>query len=185
MADHLDTALRAAASALRDVVAPAVDPTNPLAREQLQLVISWLDFARSRSPYVHDRNRFELAAHADMAAAVLTALGSAGGDDIRAALESARAVLTDPQTGTTAILAATNRLQNIISATVRGTAQLPDDLGRAVEAAVVSHSKHILDAQRVWFLPQSVEPEPDKMPSLQQALRMVSAIATLNGAENG
>lgn len=170
MADHLDTAFRAAASALRDVVAPSVDPTNPLAREQLQLVIGWLDFARGRLPFLHDRNRFELSAHADMGDAVLAALAGNGDTGLSPAIDAARALLADPAAGTTAIVAATNRLQDEIADAARRAADLPAGTGRAVEKSIVVHSRRILDAQRVWFLPQSVEPEPDKMPSLEEAL---------------
>ncbi len=170
MSDHLDTAFRAAASALRDVVAPSVDPANPLAREQLQLVIGWLDFARGRLPFLHDRNRFELAAHADMGDAVQAALAGNGDADLSPAVDAARTLLADPAVGTTAIVAATNRLQDEIAAAARRAADLPAGTGRAVEKSIVVHSKRILDAQRVWFLQQSVEPEPDKMPSLEEVL---------------
>ena len=170
MADHLDTAFRAAASALRDVVAPSVDPENPLAREQLQLVIGWLDFARGRLPFLHDRNRFELAAHADMGEAALAALGGNGDDGLSRAVGAARALLADPAAGTTAIVAATNRLQDGIAALARRAPDLPAASGRAVEKSIVAHSKRVIDAQRVWFLPQSVEPEPDRMPSLEDVL---------------
>lgn len=170
MADHLDTAFRAAASALRDVVAPAIDPANPLAREQLQLVIGWLDFARGRMPFVHDRNRFELSAHADMADAVLAALGDTGHEKLGALITDARAILGNPAADTIAIVTATNRLQDAISGAVQRAADMSHDIARGVEQSIVALSKPILDAQRVWFLPQSVEPEPKNMPSLQQVL---------------
>lgn len=170
MADHLDTAFRAAVSALRDVVAPSVDPANPLAREQLQLVIGWLDFARGRLPFLHHRNRFELAAHADMGDAVRAALAGNGDASLSSAVDAARTLLANPAAGTTAIVAATNRLQDGIAAAARNAAELPAETCRAVEKSIVAHSKRILDAQRVWFLPQSVEPEPDKMPSLEDVL---------------
>lgn len=53
MAEHADRALDAAVKALSQVVAPAVDPEDPLAVEQLRLVISWLPFHGQR----HHRER--------------------------------------------------------------------------------------------------------------------------------
>ena len=47
MANHADNDFRAAAKALLDVVAPAIDAHNPLARQQLKLVVDWLDFYRT------------------------------------------------------------------------------------------------------------------------------------------
>ena len=175
MSDHLDNAFRAATHALRDVVAPAVDGSNPLAREQLQLVIAWLEFQRQRLPYLHDRDRFELSAHAEMAEAVLAALkgsGSAGADveSLSEATDDALAALADPAAGGGVLAQTTARLQDEISAAARRAPDMPADAGRAVERSIVLHTKRILDAQRVWFLPQSVEPQPEAMSSLHDAL---------------
>ena len=41
MADVTDNGLRAAVKALTDVVAPSIDPTDPLAKEQLRLVVDF------------------------------------------------------------------------------------------------------------------------------------------------
>lgn len=60
MADYTDNALLASIKALNEVVLPALDPSDPLATEQLRLVAGFLKFLGARLPYVHDRNRFEL-----------------------------------------------------------------------------------------------------------------------------
>ena len=44
MPDHTDNNLRAAIKSLTDVVTPAVDPGDPMAREQLALVVAFLEF---------------------------------------------------------------------------------------------------------------------------------------------
>ena len=48
MSDVTDNGLRAAVKALTDVVAPSIDPSDPLAKEQLRLVVDYLQFVRSR-----------------------------------------------------------------------------------------------------------------------------------------
>src|SRR3954452_4273924 len=53
----MDNALGAAIRALEEVVAPAIDPADPLAAEQLVLVIDSLRFLRERLDHLHDRAR--------------------------------------------------------------------------------------------------------------------------------
>src|SRR4051812_7816939 len=59
MADYTDNALLASIKALNEVVMPAVDPADPLAREQLRLVTGFLEFLRVRVAHLHERRRFE------------------------------------------------------------------------------------------------------------------------------
>lgn len=47
MMDHSENTLRAAIKSLRDTVAPAVDPLDPQAVEQLRLTIDFLEFLRT------------------------------------------------------------------------------------------------------------------------------------------
>ena len=68
--DHTDAALRAVVKTLRDVVAPALDPADPLAHEQLRLAVDYLEFLRGRFEWLHGRERFDLTHHLDMARAM-------------------------------------------------------------------------------------------------------------------
>lgn len=57
MMDHCENTLRAAIKSLRDTVAPAVDPDDSQATEQLRLTIDFLEFLRTRIYDVHARHR--------------------------------------------------------------------------------------------------------------------------------
>ena len=92
MANHADNDFRAAAKALMDVVAPAIDPQNPLARQQLKLVVDWLDFYRSRRPYNQDRERLELAVQLETARDLASAAPEAAVPALRAAVGAASEV---------------------------------------------------------------------------------------------
>src|SRR5215211_3836511 len=83
--DHSDNALRAAIKALEEVVAPAVDPADPLAAEQLTLVIDSLRFLRERLDQLHDRARFELRHHLALAHAVADDATGALDEEVEAA----------------------------------------------------------------------------------------------------
>ena len=69
--DHVDNALRASIKALEEVVAPAVDPADPQAGEQLRLVIHTLGFLRERVDHIHARARFDLRHNLGLASALL------------------------------------------------------------------------------------------------------------------
>ena len=172
MANHADNDFRAAAKALLDVVAPAIDAHNPLARQQLKLVVDWLDFYRSRLPYNQDRERLELEVQLEMARAVAAAAPDAAATALRAAIDGAATVHARLGPRPVEVRAVTARLEDEISAVVRRSTGFDEAARRAIERVVVRDSKALLDAHRAWFLPQSIEPDPGAIPPLEVALRV-------------
>ena len=81
MADHEENAIRAAIKALSQVVAPAVDPSNPLAVEQLRLVVQFLDFHLERRRLQGRFDWKELGLNVAFGEAVLAALAPAQASD--------------------------------------------------------------------------------------------------------
>ena len=172
MANHADNDFRAAAQALMDVVAPAIDPQNPLARQQLKLVVDWLDFYRSRLPYNQDRERLELEVQLATARVVAAAAPDAASTALRAAIDGAAIVHARLGPRPVEVRAVTARLEDEISALVRLSPAFDEPARRSVERIVVRDTKALLDAQRAWFLPQSIEPDPGAIPPLEVALRL-------------
>ena len=175
MANHADNDFRAAAKSLMDVVAPALDPKNPLAQQQLKLVIDWLDFYRSRLPYNQDRERLELAVQLEMARAIASAAPDAAVSALRAALDAASQIHARLGPRPVEVRAVTARLEDEISAVVRLSAGFDEPARRSIERIVVRDTKPLLDAQRAWFLPQGIEPDPDALAPLDVALRIREA----------
>ena len=172
MANHADNDFRAAAKALMDVVAPAIDPQNPLARQQLELVVDWLDFYRSRLPYNQDRERLELAVQLETARVIASAAPVADIAPLRAAIDAASTVHAGLGPRPLEVRAVTARLEDEISAVVRRSAGFDEAARRSIERVVVRDAKTLLDAQRAWFLPQGIEPDPGAIPPLEIALRI-------------
>ena len=172
MANHADNDFRAAAKALMDVVAPAIDPQNPLARQQLKLVVDWLDFYRSRLPYNQDRERLELAVQLGSARAIASAAPADAVSALGAAIEAADVVHARLGPRPVEVRAVTARLEDEISALVRRSPGFAEPARRSIERIVVRDAKTLLDAQRAWFLPQGIEPDPDTLPPLEHALRI-------------
>jgi hypothetical protein len=152
MNGHTSIALKAAAKALEEVIAPAVDGETPLATEQVQLVRGVLEFVEQRLDHEHALRRFELAHYLDLAREVGLAPDSALRDDPGAST----AELRDAAAGVAAA----------ISAHVRSSTD------RHVLLAVVSASRPFLDAQRAWFAPQGFEVDPYVLPSIDAALEV-------------
>lgn len=170
MADPIEAGLLASVKALDDVVAKAVDPGNPLAREQLKLVSRYLGFLRQRLPWHHERERFELR-HALALARQLREIAGADapsllGEAIAGGERVSRADDATPEQLTAAIRA----LNTATSVLVRGLDDYPPDTRRRMERAIVTASRRLFDVQRAWYLPMGFEPDPKAVAPLQQAL---------------
>ena len=159
--DHSDNALGAAIKALEEVVAPAVDPADPLAAEQLVLVIDSLRFLRERLDHLHDRARFDLRHHLRLAHAIAE---DAALDEIAAA----SAVLANPEARTPELREVAAALAAALRNTVRDAGE---DTRRRIERAIVAGSRERIQADRAWHLPQGFDPEPGAVPPLDAALK--------------
>ena len=173
MADHTDNALRAAIKALDEVVAPALDASNPLAREQLKLVSRYITFLRERNHYQADRERFELRHYLALARslrphALDCAIPGAGAFD--RAIDAADTVVDNADARAADLRFAIDGLTTAITMLARRSAAFDAVSRREVEAAVVAASKSLFDVQRAFYLPMGFEPAPDLVPDLAQAL---------------
>ncbi len=171
MFDPNDNDLRAAATALRDVVAPALDRANPIAQQQLKLVIDWLEFHRQRAPQAWRLDAFELSAQTAMARDVLAATPAPHGTALQAALAGAAAVQANLGQGPAALRAAVTALEEAISQAVRASPAFAPEAQRSIEQVVVAGTQCWLLAQRTWYAPLSIEPDPQALPSLETALQ--------------
>jgi hypothetical protein len=173
MADHTDNALAASVKALTEVVLPALDTSDPVASEQLRLVIGFLTFMRSRLPMQEARRRYELRHYLSVALSVADDARLASSEvcsRLDIATARARKLLDDPAASGDDIAATTADLSAVLSALVRVVADSDGGLRQRVERVVVLAAKELIDAQRVWFLPMGFDLEPANLPSLDRAL---------------
>lgn len=174
MADSADNALRACIKALTETIAPALDPKDPLAGEQLRLVLGFLSFFRQRMPLMHAREAFELQ-HALGLAQRLCDDARHLSPELAAALEQAikqgLAVQQHPEPGLDALRNAAARLAAATSTLVRLCASATDaERATRVQRTVLDASRAWLDLRRAWFAPQGFEIHPDQVPVLDQVL---------------
>jgi len=175
MADRNEGALQAAIKALEHAVLPAVNPADPLAGEQLRLVMGYLKLLRQRLEHVEDRARFELEHYRAMAEALRDDARIQGGEVARrfeAALGQAGTAV-----GAADVRAATAALAGAVSGLVRVAADADPERRRRIEHTVARLSKRWIDAQRAWFAPLGFELRPEQLPPLAEALRPAPARA--------
>lgn len=171
MMDHTENTLRAAQKALTDVVGPSLDPQDPLAAEQLRLVVEYLDFVRTRLDDINDRVRADLLqaitigrrCHRKLVDAELTrGLGDA--------LEEGEAVVSQiaahPQSMKEAALA----IHEALTALIRSLGTADPERSREVQRIIVIGYKPMLDFERAWFLPFGFDPEPANALTTGEAL---------------
>lgn len=158
--DQTDTGLKAVMKALSDVVEPALDPADPLAREQLRLAIEYLGFVRQRIDLLHSRERFDLQHYAAVARAFVAAgLPETAPDAayLRQALAAGEAWLVQPGARTDQLRAAAMELGHAVSAVVQAAESLPAPVATALRRIVLDATEEKLHFERLWYAPVGFE----------------------------
>lgn len=153
MVPNIDVQLQAVIKALRDVVAPAIDVSNPQAREQLHLSIATLDMLRSHIPLVHACARRELA----NALAMVDDVTDAGSEELRDCEQTlrAKAALLDPTADARQLDAVRIAILRVVADVV---ATRPDNDSRlAIERAIIRHTRSQTNLARAWCEPAGFE----------------------------
>lgn len=178
--DRTDVTLQAVIRALTDVVTPAVDPEDALAREQLRLSIDHLRFLALRVDRLYERALAELRHHLHLAEAVIAALPTQPDRTERLDRELAEATRVLAAAGATpaTLRATTAAVAAAISTIVRDLDDAEDASVAAARAAVVravvAGSAEQVAFERSWYAPLGIDPDHDELPTLDQLLQATS-----------
>ena len=148
MADHSDNGLRAVIKALTDVIAPALDPTDPLAREQLRLAVDYLEFIRLRLDSLYGRERFELRHSLTLGDALLSIAELDGRTHLEVAVVHGRAAYEKEGIDPLALRRATAHIAAAVRESIRANPEQDETTRRAVEATVINHSRERIAFER-------------------------------------
>lgn len=174
MSDHNDNAFRAAIKALGQVVAPAVDPSNPLAVEQLRLVIQFLEMHVDRRQLQGRMDWRELELNVEFGGAVLKEIGAAAPAAARALerlVELGQAHLDQPGPAVSERQRLSDDIAAAISAVLVDRNTQGDGPGDpCVERIVLEHARRQLDIKRSWFLPFGFESDAKRIPPIAAVL---------------
>jgi hypothetical protein len=166
--DRNEGALQAATKALEHAVLPAVDPADPLAGEQLRLVVAYLRLLRKRLGHIEDRARFEFEHYRAMAMSLHDEARAEAGE-IAQRFDSALAQ-AEAATRPAAMCDATTALASAVSGLVRAAGNASPERRGRIERTVATQSRRWVDAQRAWFAPVGFELRPEQLPALNDAL---------------
>ena len=161
MSDTTTNSLRGIIKTLGDVVMPAIPADDPLASQELKMVVRYLGFCRERVDHLYARARYELNFYAGMAAECREALGQAAPDSVRdlgAQVTKAKALLAEPGASIGAIRTQAQQIMTRLSGLL-GEMEDADALSR-IERAVVRGSAEITAFDRSWYLPLKLERFP-------------------------
>jgi hypothetical protein len=170
--DQTKNGLGAAMKSLQDIVAPAIAKDDPLATEQLRLVIDYLEFVRSRVDYLYHREQFELRHYARMARALSVPATTV--DPALAAAIADAAVAADACAGRTAptdeIRDATAALAAGIRLLVRAAANADAATRKEIETTIVESSVERTAVERAWYLKQGFDQKAAEVSELAPLL---------------
>jgi hypothetical protein len=163
-----DLQLQVVITALRDVVAPGMSPTDRRATEQLHLAIATLGLVRSRLPMVAAFRRAEFEDALNLGDR-LCALSSEPdqADALRAVTRRAHAAVDEILKCSHDLESLTHELQAASCAVVE-SAQEP--AYREIALAVVKAAKPGVDRARAWCLPAGFESDPAQVGQLEDIL---------------
>ena len=162
-----DLQLRVVIKALSEVVAPAIDATDRVAIEQLQLSLATLSMLHSRLPLERRRVSKELAHAINLATATGQALGESPAI-LSAALPTARAALQNVDCDTANLGALRRVLLSAVSACVDELEQ--PALRRRIGRAVVVASEPAIELASAWCAQAGFEADPARLGSLDHLL---------------
>jgi hypothetical protein len=173
MSDTSKNATQAMIKSFTDIVTPAVDPSDPIALEQLQSAVKYLMFLTERIDFIYDRERFELGHHVAMGKA-LTAFAKQVAPNIAARLEADLDAgnATYGQTGANVpqMRACTASLTATLRELIIAAQQADPEIRKAIETVVLDVSEDRILLERAWYLPLGFEHSPGDVPELRTIL---------------
>lgn len=173
MSDHNVNALGAAVKALTQVVAPSVDPRNPLAVEQLRLVGMYLDFLAQQKPSERRLAWKDLSLQCELARQAADLLAQAWPQlcqRLREVLGRAQTQLDTPVSPVAHWERLHAELAEVLSEAIEAVSTGEAALRDALDTLVLSHAQGQLLLHRVWFLSYGFEARADQLPGLAQLL---------------
>jgi hypothetical protein len=164
MTDITTNALRGIVKTLGDVVMPAIPADDPLAQQELKMVIRYLNFARERIDHLYARARYELGFHTRLAADLakpLHAAGLARGSALRDLAARADALLDERGAAIETLRDLNLEIAGAISAVLNEVTdtKVLDEL----ERKVVDASAEITAFHRSWYAPLKLERFPSEL----------------------
>ena len=178
MADVTTNALRGIVKTLNDVVIPSISADDPLALQELKMVVRYLNFARERVDHLYARARYELTFYSGLISEIAGplersyALHAHAITDLR---NRAAALLAQPGAGIEDLrnlnLEITSRISAILGEVSDG------EILAQLERSVVLASAEITAFDRSWYAPLKLERFPEQVRPLSSFIPVQQAVS--------
>lgn len=153
--------------------APALDPDDPLAREQLRLSVDCLSFVRRRLDDLHGRERLDLLHNIDLAQRLLgLGLPVPMAEALRQGLAPATPLAADPAARTAALRDCTVELAHVVAVTVQAAPGFDGQVASAMRRTVLDATGRKVGFERIWYAPIRFEPAPLDEARLAEFLKL-------------
>lgn len=165
--DVTENGLRAAVKSLTDVVAPAINPNDPLAAEQLKLVVDYLEFVRGRLDFLCYRETFELRDNLALARAIQNSGAIISPENkslLESSIETGTEVLSSHELKSNVIRLAAFEIAAVVREVIRESASYEESIRRKLETLVLEMSVDRITFDRAWYLPLGFDPSPKEVP---------------------
>ena len=171
-----DIQLQTAIRALSEVVAPAVDASNALAVEQLQIVIGMLHLMAARLPLQARFDCDELSRLLEFSTALIAALDGGGYTDVittlRCATGEGAGLLALAQADPADILRVIRELRTHTGTLITTAYRDGSDAERArITTLTLAHADAQLLRERSWVVPMGWERQPEDLPAIEDLLK--------------
>ena len=170
MIPEIDTQLAAVIKALSDNILPAVDGSNPMAAEQIQLCLATLGLVKAHLPELHRYLRRDLETHLAMTRSLKQLADKAGVPTacFDVVIDASVQVLGDPEKGPPQLEEQARRLKETVAALIAATRGTSAE--RDVAAIIIKAEEIVILRSRAWGVGMGFEPDPAQVPSLNQLL---------------
>lgn len=167
--DHTENALRSVVKSLTDVIGPAINPTDVLAREQIKLVIDQIEFIRTHLDKIYGFERLKLKQGLSMGGALQRLCPPSVSPvvvELRAAMLKGEEAIATAGLPTAMLTAAADELAAAIRKLIRESKSFPDDVRRAIGRSVVDATDEWIALERSWYLPFGFDPDAGEVKEL-------------------
>jgi hypothetical protein len=174
--DQTDVGLKSVVKALIDTVAPAIDPSDHLAKEQLRLAASYVDFVRQRLQLIHARERYDLVHYLTLSKGLLDCKPPEPSEPVaalHAAIATAQPLAEDPAVLTARIRAAAMDLAHAVASVVQAAHSEwgSMELARRMDKTVLAATEDKLEMELLWYQPIGFDPAPRRDRTLEDYLK--------------
>ena len=173
MQPSIDLRLRAMIKAMKESIAPAIDPSNQTALEQAKVVAGSLDLIRQQIDYVHWFEAVDVLAHAALIEALTEVDANSVSATIRADAAAAMALPARWQCSLAALRDANNALRESIAGLTADFAACEDpDIRSRVAGIIIRHEKDQLRRERAFVAPTGFDVFPESLLPLEKVLEI-------------